>query len=679
MKPHVCYLPEGMTRPSRCYNGIIVAFAKEGQVEVQIEDQIFKDRVVHIINETELYRIHSREVLIFSFPRDCILKHSQYHNSIKFDVNLNYQLEVKRDLIALFKQLINERPDDQEIDTLIFKILRNFHTQAKNSSTPKQDLFNEITSYIFAQLKQKITLNDLAQKYYISRSYVSNLFTKRLNMTFNDYLCSLRVAHTMTDLLSRERTVEEIARQWGYTSASKYIGHFKRFLRTTPKQYLQNVHTYAHLPILDGIHDICRLRDLHFGVVNCYVETTVSIKDTEFQSEGLNFFQIISVETFRQLNKIVNNSSSFNVSLTEQPRFTYVHIKEPLIDSEDVQNSVIECLKKQVPLAINIRSVEEYLRLDNWIKEFQMYEIRGYSYTQWENANLLIIINGEGNILPKDFKVLPQRINGVRVKYAVDITSQYVGYLNSSEYEEIETDYYLFNFSLAMPQDEDSCRLCSKEKERLNDFLKAIKAQGKLIVLDSGIIEQSATLDYRTYLNMWVELNDYLSGVSIHFSSQVTTGLALINQYDIKLPFAHLHEMLGLFVQAPIQYGENYIVAKKAYGYLILLYNYTSPRLSESLASTHFTIQLDDLATAGTQTISLETVDMNPLTGLEGVATQNVKSPECLSPSLKYKVNTYTQSTLTIDAHEFLNRPYFVTLKPNMITLCTIYHSWVGS
>ena len=82
--------------------------------------------------------------------------------------------------------------------------------------------------YIQANFRENITLDDLAERTFLSKTYISTAFKKCLGISFTGYLTMVRLAHAQT-LLGGKNTVTDIAYESGFSSANAMIKAFKHY------------------------------------------------------------------------------------------------------------------------------------------------------------------------------------------------------------------------------------------------------------------------------------------------------------------------------------------------------------------------------------------------------------------------------------------------------------------
>ena len=104
------------------------------------------------------------------------------------------------------------------------------------SNVSKDERLLEITNYIYANYKD-VTLDDLAEKFYLSKPYLSKYIKEKSGMTFGDILKKVRMKKARSMLKSSSATVESIAESVGYQNVEHFNRVFKKMYNITPVQY----------------------------------------------------------------------------------------------------------------------------------------------------------------------------------------------------------------------------------------------------------------------------------------------------------------------------------------------------------------------------------------------------------------------------------------------------------
>ena len=80
----------------------------------------------------------------------------------------------------------------------------------------------------------------ICKKFNISASVLSQLFKKKFDIGFLDYITSLRIDRAKYYLESSEKNIDEISVLIGYTTTRSFFRAFKRIEGITPGQYRKN-------------------------------------------------------------------------------------------------------------------------------------------------------------------------------------------------------------------------------------------------------------------------------------------------------------------------------------------------------------------------------------------------------------------------------------------------------
>ena len=106
-----------------------------------------------------------------------------------------------------------------------------------NGKVTHDTLIDNINLFIKANYREDLTLNQVADKFYISPNYLSQLFKKRNNISFVDYIQKLRIEEAKRHLKTTNMKVRDIARKVGYNNSSYFINVFKKNVGLTPSEY----------------------------------------------------------------------------------------------------------------------------------------------------------------------------------------------------------------------------------------------------------------------------------------------------------------------------------------------------------------------------------------------------------------------------------------------------------
>lgn len=91
--------------------------------------------------------------------------------------------------------------------------------------------------YIHLHYKEKIKIDHIADIIGISRSYLTRIFTKELNVSPQEYLIQLRLEYAANMLKETIEPINSIALQCGYADSLSFSKAFKRRYGMSPKEY----------------------------------------------------------------------------------------------------------------------------------------------------------------------------------------------------------------------------------------------------------------------------------------------------------------------------------------------------------------------------------------------------------------------------------------------------------
>lgn len=101
-------------------------------------------------------------------------------------------------------------------------------------------ILQEIEREIRSNFADNLTLKDLSRKYYVNSSYLGQLFRKKYDQSFKDYLCSVRISEAASMLLKSDEKIPVIAEKVGYKDTDYFIQKFIELKGCTPAKYRRN-------------------------------------------------------------------------------------------------------------------------------------------------------------------------------------------------------------------------------------------------------------------------------------------------------------------------------------------------------------------------------------------------------------------------------------------------------
>lgn len=157
----------------------------------------------------------------------------------------SYQ-QIKRQILNLLGTL-------KSIDPYIFLVqssylLAIYHILLSECITPKSEkayiktsvniaYAKQIIEYINQNYREKITLNDVAQKVGFSPQYLSKYFKNSTGYSFIQYLLKVRLEHALKDMRNKNLSVTDAAYDNGFMNVKSFITTCKKAYGVTPRHY----------------------------------------------------------------------------------------------------------------------------------------------------------------------------------------------------------------------------------------------------------------------------------------------------------------------------------------------------------------------------------------------------------------------------------------------------------
>ena len=110
--------------------------------------------------------------------------------------------------------------------------MRRYHRANTNSKH-----INTCKEYIYAHIKERITIEDLADALGVSASYLSRLFKKEMGISVSAYIRNRKIDMAKNLLRFSDDSMIEIANRLAFSSQSHFIQQFREVVGMTPKRY----------------------------------------------------------------------------------------------------------------------------------------------------------------------------------------------------------------------------------------------------------------------------------------------------------------------------------------------------------------------------------------------------------------------------------------------------------
>ena len=134
--------------------------------------------------------------------------------------------------------------DDEEFYQAIQRLVEKKETRQKNNpikseiKKPKQGSFlDKAVKLIETHYPDDISVESVAKALFISESYLSKLFRKELDTSFNEYLNFVRIQKAKEMMVATQLKNYEIAEKTGFHNEKYFSLVFKKIVGISPREY----------------------------------------------------------------------------------------------------------------------------------------------------------------------------------------------------------------------------------------------------------------------------------------------------------------------------------------------------------------------------------------------------------------------------------------------------------
>ncbi|GGG55110.1 response regulator transcription factor [Paenibacillus radicis (ex Gao et al. 2016)] len=109
--------------------------------------------------------------------------------------------------------------------------------QAGSNRQPDLNIMKEIAKYMEQNYHLEVTLQDISERFYLSREYISRRFKQEMGENVFDYLARIRVEKARLLLQNQHLKIAQIAEMVGYDDEKYFSKVFKKVMSVSPNQY----------------------------------------------------------------------------------------------------------------------------------------------------------------------------------------------------------------------------------------------------------------------------------------------------------------------------------------------------------------------------------------------------------------------------------------------------------
>lgn len=164
------------------------------------------------------------------------LKKFTYNNKIsnsEIDDNF-YKLKSLLD-----KNNLNDAERDCKVTSIVYNIMGvlSHYIRAENTQNSRRYEINQILDFIDENISEKLTINLLAKKMYLSDDHFYHIFKQHIGMSPINYILTKRIEKACWLLKNSELKISEIALECNFSTSSYFSKKFLEYMKLTPSEY----------------------------------------------------------------------------------------------------------------------------------------------------------------------------------------------------------------------------------------------------------------------------------------------------------------------------------------------------------------------------------------------------------------------------------------------------------
>ena len=150
--------------------------------------------------------------------------------------------ETAAEIAALIAHAMHTPNNTQELSRTCYALLLQFSNRFPHTHTGSQPAWEKYVRPILRQIEEhymeELSACDLCKQVYVSPQYLSRLFVRYMGCSVYEYLTNYRITRAKELLLTnRDRKIQQIAHDVGYTDSSHFIVMFRKLTGMTPAQF----------------------------------------------------------------------------------------------------------------------------------------------------------------------------------------------------------------------------------------------------------------------------------------------------------------------------------------------------------------------------------------------------------------------------------------------------------
>lgn len=177
----------------------------------------------------------------FIYPGQVKTIAKQIVNIIMSDLSEQFSLEDEvRIIVQQNLQSITSVENYQELEVVLFGFLESLqHLLSAKNETQTEQVIKWAASYIRQNYHEEITLEQMANRLFLSPSYFSRMFKKCIGESFATFIITVRMEHAYNFLATGKYSVAQVAKKVGFCNSGYFSTVYKKHFGASPQHKLR--------------------------------------------------------------------------------------------------------------------------------------------------------------------------------------------------------------------------------------------------------------------------------------------------------------------------------------------------------------------------------------------------------------------------------------------------------
>lgn len=126
-----------------------------------------------------------------------------------------------------------------ELIVYAYRCMKNvgFEKQPETVQTAKHQKVHEVAEYIIQNYQASLSLENIAQHFFVSKCYLSRIFKEVTGFTVNEFINMQKIRAAQELLSDQDYNITEISQILGYESITYFEKVFRKYAETSPLKY----------------------------------------------------------------------------------------------------------------------------------------------------------------------------------------------------------------------------------------------------------------------------------------------------------------------------------------------------------------------------------------------------------------------------------------------------------